>query len=136
MGPRAACTASGRPETLVQVICERGAKVNKDTLAIMPYADAAIKEALRLGAIINIVPKKALKTFEIGGYTIPKASLRSHTPPQTFAKRKERKTKENNDYLNRRQLKDKKEKKNLDPPPRQCNSLALGGRDEQTGCAG
>ncbi len=43
-----------------------------DTLAIMPYADATIKEALRLGAIINIVPKRALKTFEIGGYTIPK----------------------------------------------------------------
>ncbi|DBA96280.1 TPA: hypothetical protein ACH3X3_002462 [Trebouxia sp. C0006] len=55
-----------------QVICERGSKLNKDTLAIMPYADATIKEALRLGAVINIVPKRALKTFEIGGYTIPK----------------------------------------------------------------
>jgi hypothetical protein len=40
----------------------------------MPYADATIKEALRLGAVINIVPKRALKTFEIGGYTIPKVS--------------------------------------------------------------
>ena len=40
----------------------------------MPYTDAAIKEALRLGAIINIVPKRALKTFEIGGYTIPKVT--------------------------------------------------------------
>lgn len=60
---------------LLQVICERGTKMSRDTLAIMPYADATIKEALRLGAIINIVPKRALKTFEIGGYTIPKASL-------------------------------------------------------------
>ena len=58
---------------LMQVICERGTKLSRDTLAIMPYADATIKEALRLGAIINIVPKRALKTFEIGGYTIPKA---------------------------------------------------------------
>ena len=60
---------------LMQVICERGTKLSRDTLAIMPYADATIKEVLRLGAIINIVPKRALKTFEIGGYTIPKASL-------------------------------------------------------------
>jgi len=58
--------------SVLQVICERGSKLNKDTLAIMPYADATIKEALRLGAVINIVPKRALKTFEIGGYTIPK----------------------------------------------------------------
>ena len=60
---------------LMQVICERGTKLSRDTLAIMPYADATIKEVLRLGAIINIVPKRALKTFEIGGYTIPKASF-------------------------------------------------------------
>ncbi len=60
---------------VMQVICVRGNKLNKDTLAIMPYADATIKEGLRLGAIINIVPKRALKTFEIGGYTIPKASV-------------------------------------------------------------
>lgn len=59
---------------LAQVIRERGAKVNQDSLRIMPYTDAVIKEALRLGAIINIVPKRALKTFEIGGYTIPKVS--------------------------------------------------------------
>lgn len=58
--------------SVLQVICERGSKLNMDTLAIMPYADATIKEALRLGAVINIVPKRALKTFEIGGYTIPK----------------------------------------------------------------
>lgn len=56
---------------------ERGAKLNQDALKIMPYTDAVIKEALRLGAIINIVPKRALKTFEIGGYTIPKVSLRA-----------------------------------------------------------
>lgn len=59
---------------MLQVICERGSKLNMDTLAIMPYADAT-KEALRLGAVINIVPKRALKTFEIGGYTIPKVLL-------------------------------------------------------------
>ena len=56
---------------------ERGAKLNQDALKIMPYTDAVIKEALRLGAIINIVPKRALKTFEIGGYTIPEVSARA-----------------------------------------------------------
>ena len=60
---------------LLQVICEHGSRLDRDTLAAMPYADATIKEALRLGAVINIVPKRALKTFEIGGYTIPKAKL-------------------------------------------------------------
>ena len=58
----------------MQIIREHGSKLNRDILAIMPYADATVKEALRLGAIINLVPKRALKTFEIGGYTIPKAS--------------------------------------------------------------
>lgn len=68
----------------MQVICERGSKLCGDTLAIMPYADATIKEALRLGAIINIVPKRALKTFEIGGYTIPKASFALRLPLQAI----------------------------------------------------
>ena len=60
---------------VLQVISEYGSSLDRDTLAVMPYADATIKEALRLGAVINIVPKRALKTFEIGGYTIPKAKL-------------------------------------------------------------
>lgn len=58
----------------MKVIRERGAKLNADALKIMPYTDAVIKEAMRLGAIVNIVPKRALKTFEIGGYTIPKVA--------------------------------------------------------------
>ena len=39
---------------------------------MMPYADAATKEALRMRVIIGTVPRIALKTFEAGGYTIPK----------------------------------------------------------------
>lgn len=74
----------GMMRGLMQVICERGSKICGDTLAIMPYMDATIKEALRLGAIINIVPKRALKTFEIGGYTIPKASLAFKLPLQAI----------------------------------------------------
>jgi len=37
----------------------------------MQYADATIKEVLRLAVIINTVPKRALTTFELCGYTIP-----------------------------------------------------------------
>ena len=39
---------------------------------MMPYADAATQEALRIAAIVPISPRIALKTFELAGYTIPK----------------------------------------------------------------
>ena len=40
----------------------------------MSYAELVIKETLRLAAIISTLPKRALTTFEMGGYTIPKVS--------------------------------------------------------------
>ncbi len=61
-------------ECALQVVQQHGKEVNATSLGAMPYADATIKEALRFIAIVTAVGRKALKTFEVGGYTIPKAS--------------------------------------------------------------
>lgn len=58
----------------MQVIAQHGTPMNAASLAVMPYADATVKETLRILPIISVVGRTALKTFEIGGYTIPKAS--------------------------------------------------------------
>ena len=52
-----------------------GGSIDAESLKMMPYADASIKEALRLSAVVGIAPRVALKSFEIGGYTIPKVQL-------------------------------------------------------------
>jgi len=62
-------------ECALQVVQQHGKEVNATSLGAMPYADATIKEALRFIAIVTAVGRKAIKTFEVGGYTIPKASL-------------------------------------------------------------
>ena len=54
------------------MIVEQGEKLTPDAAAAMPYADAAVKEALRLAPIIAVVTRVALKTFELDGFTIPK----------------------------------------------------------------
>ena len=58
----------------MQVEGKHGSSITPQYLADMQYADATIKEVLRLAAIINIVPKRALTTFELCGYTIPKVN--------------------------------------------------------------
>jgi len=55
----------------VQVESKHGRSITPEYLADMQYADATIKEVLRLAVIINTVPKRALTTFELCGYTIP-----------------------------------------------------------------
>lgn len=55
----------------VQMEREHGRNITPEYLADMQYADATIKEVLRLAVIINAVPKRALTTFELCGYTIP-----------------------------------------------------------------
>jgi len=60
---------------VVQVTQQHGKELNAASLGAMPYADATIKETLRYIAIVTASGRKALKTFEVGGYTIPKASL-------------------------------------------------------------
>ena len=63
-------------ECAVQVTKQHSKEFNATSLGAMPYADATIKEALRFIAIVTAVGRKALKTFKVGGYTIPKASLK------------------------------------------------------------
>ena len=51
---------------------KHGRDITVEYLADMGYADIVIKETMRLAAIVSILPKRALTTFEMGGYTIPK----------------------------------------------------------------
>ncbi|DBA99082.1 hypothetical protein WJX77_010814 [Trebouxia sp. C0004] len=55
-----------------QVIAEHGKEINSTACGRMPYADATVKEILRIQIIVVEVYRRALKTFECGGYTIPK----------------------------------------------------------------
>lgn len=57
----------------MQVMAKHGKEIDSNAVASMPYAEATIKEALRLVPIVGVLVRVALKTFEIGGYTIPKA---------------------------------------------------------------
>ncbi|DBB13307.1 TPA: hypothetical protein ACH3X3_005042 [Trebouxia sp. C0006] len=57
-----------------QVIAEHGSPMSAASLAVMPYADATVKETLRILPVVSVVGRTALKTFDIGGYTIPKGS--------------------------------------------------------------
>ena len=59
----------------MQVIAEHGSPMSAASLAVMPYADATVKETLRILPVVSVVGRTALKTFDIGGYTIPKASF-------------------------------------------------------------
>lgn len=58
-------------------MAQHGQEIDSSVVASMPYAEATIKEALRLVPIVGVLVRVALKTFEIGGYTIPKARLAS-----------------------------------------------------------
>ena len=53
-------------------------------LADMSYAELVIKETLRLAAIISTLPKRALTTFEMGGYTIPKVATYLHASSEGY----------------------------------------------------
>ena len=59
----------------MQVIAQHGTAMNAASLAMMPYADATVKETLRILPVVSVVARTALKTCEVGGYTIPKASF-------------------------------------------------------------
>ena len=56
------------------MIADHGREIDATALGMMPHADAAIKEGLRLAIIVPVTVRVALKTFELGGYTIPKVS--------------------------------------------------------------
>ena len=57
---------------MLQIVKDYGSSIDSESLRMMPYTDAAMKEILRLCTIIATTPRIALKTFEIDGYTIPK----------------------------------------------------------------
>ena len=59
---------------------EFGQELDASAAAAMPYADAVVKEALRAAPIVPVVTRVALKTFQINGFTIPKASSISLWP--------------------------------------------------------
>ncbi len=61
------------------MIGQHGDNIDATLLGSMPYADAIIREALRFISIVPAVGRVALKTFEVGGYTIPKASWEHST---------------------------------------------------------
>lgn len=63
----------------MQVMDEHGEEIDATALAAMPYADATVKEGLRKSIIVPSVNRVALKTFEMGQYTIPKARAASPT---------------------------------------------------------
>ena len=54
-----------------------GSSIDAESVKMMPYADAATKEMLRLSGIAAFSPRIALKTFELDGYIIPKVA---HSP--------------------------------------------------------
>ena len=62
---------------MLQVLKDYGSSIDGESLRMMPYADAAIKEMLHHCGIAAVSPKIALKTFEVGGYTIPKVGCAS-----------------------------------------------------------
>lgn len=53
-------------------MAEHGKEIDSSAMAGMPYAEAAAKEAMRVTPIVGVLSRVALKTFELGGYTIPK----------------------------------------------------------------
>ena len=60
-------------------MAEHGGELSSKAVASMPYAEAVTKEAMRLSPIVGLIFRVALKTFEVGGYTIPKArTVSSH----------------------------------------------------------
>ena len=59
----------------MQVMAKHGEELSSSAVASMPYAEATVKEVLRIEPIVGVVVRVALKSFEIGGYAIPKAKL-------------------------------------------------------------
>lgn len=56
-------------------MAEHGKELDNNAVASMPYAEATVKEAMRIEPIVTVLSRVALKTFEVGGYTIPKVRL-------------------------------------------------------------
>eukprot|EP00877_Chromochloris_zofingiensis_P014679 jgi/Chrzof1/9465/Cz04g04040.t1 len=56
------------------IVAKHGERLTAQTLKIMPYADAVIKETLCKESIVNALPRIATADFELGGYRVPAGS--------------------------------------------------------------
>jgi cytochrome P450 len=52
-----------------------GDEITPEALNAMEYTEAVVKEALRWRSSVASVFRRALKTFQVGPYTIPKVLL-------------------------------------------------------------
>jgi cytochrome P450 len=58
---------------MLQVISEHGPAMDSATFKAMTYAEAVVKETLRLHPVVGAVFRRSLKDFSLGGFHIPKA---------------------------------------------------------------
>ncbi|KAL4444058.1 hypothetical protein ABPG75_011795 [Micractinium tetrahymenae] len=61
-------------EEQAQVLAKHGPQLTEEALADMPYTEGAIRDVLRLRAIVPGFPRVALTDFELAGHTIPKGA--------------------------------------------------------------
>lgn len=57
---------------MCKVIAEHGPAMNGASVKAMTYADAVLKETLRLHPIVGGTFRRALKDFNLGGFHVPK----------------------------------------------------------------
>lgn len=62
---------------LLQVIAKHGPEINAAAMKEMVGIENAIKEAMRYQPIVSGLYRRALQTFPLMGYQIPKVSLTS-----------------------------------------------------------
>ena len=71
-----------------QVVKEHGPAIDGNAVKAMAYADAVVKEVMRLHPIVGGVFRRALRDFDLGGFhiskvlafAIPKCRLSYHSP--------------------------------------------------------
>lgn len=54
-----------------QIVASFGEEITPESLDAMRYADAVMKEVMRLRVLVGGVSRRVTKTFEMGGYRIP-----------------------------------------------------------------
>lgn len=57
---------------VLQIVESYGSSIDAESVKLMRYAEAAIKEAMRVQPVVPIAPRVALKSFDVCGYTVPK----------------------------------------------------------------
>uniref|UniRef100_A0A383WDQ0 Cytochrome P450 n=1 Tax=Tetradesmus obliquus TaxID=3088 RepID=A0A383WDQ0_TETOB len=57
------------------VVAKHGSRITGAILKEMTYADAVIRETLRLHNVVSGLMRQAAKDFELGGYSVPKGTV-------------------------------------------------------------